>query len=312
MSRTRGGMFLAFGVAVFGLSVAALFYAKSIAVIAEGHVSLPWQMVGLIGFPISFALLTRGGRYFAVGAEAAMKADPRPPILYLRSFKDDDAAIDLPKPLLTHDFFVFTPNPRAEEMLVGLNDIGPLVAIGRPGEDLPETGAFRLYVSDAEWKAKVRELMERCRFVLLLGKTTTGGVHWEIGEATANLRPDQLLFFFPRSGDDQEAREAGYSTFKDSVTRYFPVPLPETIGQSNFLRFGEGWRAEWVGDQNDRSPAKFINDIKSLGDDRRSVRAALAAAPLHRKIVGLSIILACFVAFSILIAWAYGEIMALQ
>lgn len=320
MRKLRGGLLLAFGIVFFALSVSFLFYAKSIAILEEGHASLPWQIVGLIGFPISFALLRRGGRYFVMGADAAMTTDPRPPVLYLRSFKDDDSTVDLPKPLLTPDFFVFSPNPRAEEMLAGLNTIGPLVAIGKPGEDLPEAGAFRLYVPDTEWKAKVHEIMERCRIVVMLGKTTTGGVHWEIGEAIAKLRPDQLLFFFPHAVNDEEIMEKNYYAFRNSVQRYFPSELPEVIGHSNFLRFTDGWRAEWVGDKNDKSKGKFQSDMSVIakfyleeGECNLKVCfwKAIAAAPLHRKIIGMCMVIVPMAFFLVLIAWLYNDIVSM-
>jgi hypothetical protein len=37
---------------------------------------------------------------------------------------------------------------------------GPFVAVGRPGDPLPQLGANRLYVDDADWQAAVLRLMD--------------------------------------------------------------------------------------------------------------------------------------------------------
>jgi hypothetical protein len=79
------------------------------------------------------------------------------------------------------------------------------------GSLLPETGAYRIYVDDSEWKAKVTELMSRCRLTIMLGRTTTQGVLWEIQQALNIFRPEQLVFFFPSASGD---REQGYQSFR--------------------------------------------------------------------------------------------------
>jgi hypothetical protein len=48
-----------------------------------------------------------------------------------------------------------------------MSKIGPFVAIGRPGERLPQLGAIRLYVADPEWQEMVTRLMSEAALVVL-------------------------------------------------------------------------------------------------------------------------------------------------
>lgn len=42
-----------------------------------------------------------------------------------------------------------------EELAAVMNEIGPFVAIGCPGEELPELGAYRIYVQREDWREEV-------------------------------------------------------------------------------------------------------------------------------------------------------------
>ena len=45
-----------------------------------------------------------------------------------------------------------------QELADILEHVGPVVAVGKPGEPLPELGAARLYVSHDEWQGKVHDV----------------------------------------------------------------------------------------------------------------------------------------------------------
>ena len=71
--------------------------------------------------------------------------------------------------------------------------VGPVVAIGKPGEPLPELGAARLYVGDADWKAKVTDMMARSRLVIIRTGSTPN-LEWEIEQAMMRVPRRQILF----------------------------------------------------------------------------------------------------------------------
>lgn len=104
-----------------------------------------------------------------------------PPVLYLRSFDDDERAARI-KGEWTEE----------EHLRSVLSQFGPFVAIGRPGESVPTAGAARVYVGDAHWQATVEQLLGRARLVVLRTGGTRG-LHWEIERAVQLVPPARLL-----------------------------------------------------------------------------------------------------------------------
>jgi TM2 domain-containing membrane protein YozV len=70
--------------------------------------------------------------------------------------------------------------------------IGPVVAIGKPGERLPELGAARLYVGNDEWQEVVRRFMREAALIVIRAGETAG-VWWEIEEALAHCPPQRVI-----------------------------------------------------------------------------------------------------------------------
>jgi len=141
-------------------------------------------------------LLRSGWKYDVVSAEQLLAIDPRPPVLYLRSFEADSKIILRPdgfwnKATMLFDYLVtFSPEQELAEIL---NQVGPVIAIGKPGEPLPELGAARLYVGDADWKAKVTDMMARSRLVMIRTGSTRN-LEWEIDQAMTRVPHRRILF----------------------------------------------------------------------------------------------------------------------
>jgi hypothetical protein len=176
--------------------------------------------------------LIRSRKYRSLSANEVLENDPRPPVIYLRSFKDDKGA---GHPLgifrgsnikyFWHWIFGFYNGPhelmgRSEEEILAqvLGTVGPVVAIGRPGEKLPQLGAARVYVEDAVWQEKVHEFLDRAALVVLrLGKTE--GFWWEVEQSASRLDPRRLVFLVPLN-------RARYEEFRTRAEKYFPKGLP--------------------------------------------------------------------------------------
>ena len=140
-------------------------------------------------------LLRTGWKYDVVSAEDLLKNDIRPPVVYIRSFKDDDVIIAAKGRAGKWYANVFTWTAAVsieQELALIMNRVGPVVAIGKPGEPLPELGASRLYFSDDEWQDKITEMMKQCRLVVIRGGTTAN-LWWEIEQAGKLLPLRQLL-----------------------------------------------------------------------------------------------------------------------
>ena len=138
-------------------------------------------LIPIVPFAVAYGMIRRGRKMLAVRAEALLASDPRQPVLYLRSFQDEDQDRGPVGALrssqgsiqaLSHS----TPawGLREQEALsVLFSEVGPYVAIGKPGEKLPELGAARMYVPDSKWQVKVRQLCLDAKLVVVRAGVTT-------------------------------------------------------------------------------------------------------------------------------------------
>jgi hypothetical protein len=101
--------------------------------------------------PFLSRLVERGNALRQTDAISYLEEDPRPPILYLRSFDDDDLADSTVSSGLIP--VINTYELRLKKALV---DLGPMISIGRPGEALPKIGSARFYVSNDEWQSAMQ------------------------------------------------------------------------------------------------------------------------------------------------------------
>ena len=115
-----------------------------------------------------------------------------PAIIYLRSFKDDKLTAK------EVDSFL-RPGVSEEEALVSvLDDIAPVLGVGRPNEKYLPDGASCIVITDAQWREKVAELAQKAELVALrLG--STDGVLWELQYCLENLDLEKLLLILPNS-----------------------------------------------------------------------------------------------------------------
>ncbi len=152
-------------------------------------------------------------------------SDPRPPILLLRSFADDQR---------------ITREERHLEQI--FKPAGPFVAIGRPGDELPPLGAARFYVHDHEWKEFARKLMHDAALVLLMAGRTEG-LAWELQTCRQTVDPRKVVLVIPNDQPAYEAfRERAQSQFDMQLPDY---PAPDVVG------IGVGrWRAAVTFDEH--------------------------------------------------------------
>jgi hypothetical protein len=157
----------------------------------------------LLALVVGGTLVGASGVYLAGGLRKrdAIILKDKPPVLLLRSFADDVAGVP-PNALVPR---LLWRRKRLEETIgAELTRAGPFVAVGRPGERLPQIGAHRLYVSDADWQKVVTSYIMRADpIILIAGKTTW--VQWELSNIAALGRLNRLLIVFPRSTDAERA-----------------------------------------------------------------------------------------------------------
>ena len=144
------------------------------------------------------ALIAAGHAAFVGGKRLAARSpwrpqeesDPRAPVLFLRSFKDDQ--FDFRRPawqlrLRWFDLWSFRRNVD-EAMVDQIAQYGPVVALGRPGEAAAPFGAQRYYPSHDAWQEAVVRTARRARAIVLVAGESPG-LRWEFDL----LRREQLL-----------------------------------------------------------------------------------------------------------------------
>jgi hypothetical protein len=187
-----------------------------------------WLKIALV-FALGTLVSRAGHKYYKMGtklsspsAEDSIAKDPRPPVVYLRSFLDDSLAsreeprFEMAGGALVESWF----SPTEEQELAKImNQIGPFIAIGNPSEELPELGAARTYVSGAEWKDKVLGWISRAKLVVLRAGTTRG-FWWEAETVAKNVKPERIIFLLPLTATE-------YQTFRKRAETFLPCRLPD-------------------------------------------------------------------------------------
>lgn len=195
------------------------------------------------GLALARWMILKGKRLAARRAEDILAEDKRPPVLYLRSFRDEDAdkgpsgvlragAATEAKPLA--DSVIAWGTREQEALAVLLRQVGPYVAVGKPGEPIPEVGAARMYLADDQWKARVGQLIDEASLVVVRAGATEG-LRWEVGQLVRRARPTSLLFVLPANGRQ-------YAGFRRWANEVLPRPLPESQPAERLLVFGEDWQ----------------------------------------------------------------------
>lgn len=212
--------------AVVGITIAQLLVesAGQSDFLPLAVVFLPSLVVVIAAWVFGFRFLVR---MRSGSARDRLLSDPRRPILYLRSF---DFERRLPSGLLGS-------NP--EMVLVDrFARVGPVIAIGRPGEHLPPLGAARFYTTDANWQQSITAVCAAAQFVVWVTGTSKG-LEWELNHILKAVPKDRVIVVaHPHWISRSEAqRQAEWQQFLSVLGHIFPVLLPQRLGDAWFVHF---------------------------------------------------------------------------
>jgi hypothetical protein len=114
-------------------------------------------------------------------ADEVVAADPRPPVLFLRSFEEEQVPLTAARtPWLLRGFDPGSEYRTLEEMIVlNLTYVGPVVAVADPSRGELPVGAARWRVRDEEWQQFVESKIREAA-VIVVGVSDTDGLRWEI------------------------------------------------------------------------------------------------------------------------------------
>jgi hypothetical protein len=148
----------------------------------------------------SIALFRRGLATMQPSGDELMASDRRRPVLLLRSFADERMSVaEAPTSTLssTLTWSQMSSLARMEESIADqLRPFGPLIAIGKPGEALPQLGASRNYYSDAEWQAAALGLMREALLIVVIAGVSQG-LRWELEAIARAGHQSKLLVLMP-------------------------------------------------------------------------------------------------------------------
>ncbi|MEV5884009.1 hypothetical protein AB0L74_14995 [Streptomyces sp. NPDC052020] len=203
-----------------------------LAQIVEFTARHPWltggfmsALVTLLGgavFSVGRGIGRRSRRHFVTIIRSPAELAGVPFVLYLRSFTDDPARrkgdINTIRGVggMLGDL-TLSPLSEEEQLAAVLAKVAPMVAVGRPGEPLPEVGAGRMYLPLDAWQEPVRELMRQARLVVLaLGPGP--GTMWELVEAVRLVPRERLVLLVPLEREGYEEFRQAFR--EESRARY--------------------------------------------------------------------------------------------
>ncbi|MEJ8852761.1 hypothetical protein [Variovorax rhizosphaerae] len=171
-----------------------------------------WEDVGsLLAFFVLFGIVpivvqfskTMGGRIYRRAQIRAARRyqyivdnDSRPKVLFLRAFRQDERLLVAPSRSLLAKAWRWRHRRTLDEIVLDAGSpFGPVIAIGKPGEDAPPLGAARLYSQEEQWRELVARLAESsCAIIISIDETA--GVLWELNHVFENGFSGKALVLF--------------------------------------------------------------------------------------------------------------------
>jgi len=217
-------------VILFGL----LFFLCPIIVLAFTELINP--VVGLACFLIGGICISIGRRMVPPYVDSISHKDSRAPILYIRSFKADEdwTLFSFIKGIFTSALTKQPVYSREEQLCAVLSHLGPIIAVGRPGEKLTPVGFSRVYLDNDNWQTFVLDEIIQAQIVVI-APGLTEGFWWEFERVIKNVAPTRILIDLRALGKASK-RQIAYDAFRKRAIHFIPT-LPKKVDLSWFLWF---------------------------------------------------------------------------
>ncbi len=240
------GVFIPFLVALFSTSLLSDFYSSYMETATFSQISkrmgsnlASFSLISFLGMytlsPITYPIIARGRRLVAYCRQEFFHEEKEQTLLFLRPFAVDGISFPFGSdaaPWNWRSWFLKTPEDRISFQL---RRLGSMVAIGRPGEELPPIGFSRRYTPDKNWQQTLKELLSQTQIVLVhIG--ISEGLIWEVEQVIKHINPERLILFFPGFHAVWD-----YLAFQKATASLFPKGLPLSIGSAQLLYFNTSW-----------------------------------------------------------------------
>lgn len=186
----------------------------------------------------------------------------RRPILFLRPFALDALPVS---PIGEEWYAPFHPlawldkRTFEEHLTTIFQDLGPVIAIGRPGEEVSPLGAARVYADEASWQALVLDCATRSEFVII-EVDAAPGVVWEISEVSRLIGLQRILVILPPGEDMYEERSAEWYERWAVLQREFSF-LPDVFKETAAVLYDDDDQPILVAGDKSSVP-KSLNAVK--------------------------------------------------
>jgi hypothetical protein len=216
--------------------VVPVIAAAATFVVVMATLSLLMQAIGLrpAGPVAQLAVIVAMLVFYIAMRRAKLSAtqlrdrDRRAPVLILRQFGDD---------FLEAGRASLGGTPTFEHFVAGeLNRLGPVVAIGRPGERLQPLGASRDYLTDSDWQRAVTTTIEGAALVVfVLGHSEN--LLWEFRKAIETHGKRRTLIIVPPLRDRTELARR-WSGFVRASANLLGAGFPDQVPARSVLAIG--------------------------------------------------------------------------
>jgi hypothetical protein len=149
----------------------------------------------VVGWLFARRLLARAQRRLTFSLEDVTRADPRPPVLFLWSFADDQLSLRETETSLFHRIVRgrSSVSPFEHVIVQRLTTLGPVVALGRPSDTQQPYGAARTYLPHDNWRDEVKRLLAASRYLVIV-LDNSEGLLWELEQIAAGGHLSKCIF----------------------------------------------------------------------------------------------------------------------
>ena len=160
-------------------------------------------------------IIWNGRRLMRGDQTANLKEMTEDPIVYFRAFAKEGLKHD--RLVLRARSWIMSVSVTTNEALFAkkLRAIGPLVAVGKPGDKLSPLGALRSYVGE-DWQSHVDNFLARAQLVILRAEPGGEGFLWEIRRVLETFDPGRLCACQGKIGPLEDHQVYNIASLKSS------------------------------------------------------------------------------------------------
>lgn len=215
-----------------------------------------WSFLGFCMFGLASQSFSLAKRNRSQSASQRLAADGRAPVLWLRSFVSETKLSSSQIFDRSVSFIPWSREQNWEELLFEpfSTGIGPVIALGNPGDYLPPVGAARSYPDGLTWFEEFASYARRASCILVTPGSTVGLIR-ELQWIRYNIEARRVFILIPTVTADD------WNEFvKIMSTKGFTLPV-QLLPEWSILGFTDDWSYRLVGTYL-ADPLEYVDAIR--------------------------------------------------